>query len=46
MTKKWKGWPFETWTQGYVLGLLNGAIFGAVASGFIQFISAIVGAGK
>lgn len=25
-------WPFKTWTQGYVLGLLNGAIIGAILS--------------
>jgi hypothetical protein len=25
-----KDWPFKTWTQGYVLGLINGAMITSV----------------
>ena len=34
------GFPFKTWTQGYILGLINGIIIGAVVVGFAILMEA------
>lgn len=31
-------WPFDTWKQGYILGLINGFMFGAVIAYILFFI--------
>jgi hypothetical protein len=41
MEEPFNGWPFKTWTQGYVLGLINGAIVVAVLVAIALFLDSI-----
>jgi hypothetical protein len=41
MKVPFNGWPFKTWNQGYVLGLLNGTMIGIVLMGILLFLGVI-----
>ena len=41
MKEPFNGWPFKTWEQGYVLGLINGAMLGVVIMGITLFLQSI-----
>lgn len=32
-------WPFQTWTQGYILGVINGIMVGVIVGATIMFLS-------
>jgi hypothetical protein len=35
MKEPLNGWPFKTWTQGYILGIINGIILGVILTSII-----------
>ena len=41
MKEPFNGWPFKTWKQGYVLGLINGAMAGDVLVTIAMFLDGI-----
>lgn len=41
MKEPFNGWPFKTWAQGYALGLINGAMIGAVLVAIALFLNSI-----
>ena len=41
MKEPFNGFPFKTWKQGYVLGLINGAMVGVVIMGITLFLQSI-----
>jgi len=41
MKEPFNGWPFKTWKQGYVLGLINRAMLGVVIMGITLFLQGI-----
>ncbi len=41
MKEFFSGWPFRTWKQGYVLGLINGAIIGVLFMSIFLFLEAL-----
>jgi len=41
MKEPFSGWPFKSWTQGYVLGLINGAMVGAILVAIALFLDGI-----
>jgi hypothetical protein len=42
MQTPFKGWPFKTWNQGYILGVINGFMLGFVLFIALYFLDLIV----